>query len=269
MIPLVFNETNTIVSIIYLFSDSSSHCHRRSRYVIIFVWFLYILTKPLFNLLYFSVGFHVTATEVSPMDEIIDLGPVPVAESRGHSTTYYLNVWIEYLSSKNIGYQINYSSSSHIAVVLLDGVRVFKIPCQSRRVVKGYYIAFRMCGDDFELLKRYLSSYSKETRNNVTPILYGKCRPAKTSLFQKALLSKILTCRPDSTTVDNESYGLSDESTPEQNEEFEMGVDWDLVRRRRNCCTISDTPSTALTSLARDQRISPSIRSGLACYFVN
>jgi hypothetical protein len=202
MIPLVFNETNTIVSIIYLFSDSSSHCHRRSRYVIIFVWFLYIVTKPLFNLLYFSVGFHVTATEVSPMDEIIDLGPVPVAESRGHSTTYYLNVWIEYLSSKNIGYQINYSSSSHIAVVLLDGVRVFKIPCQSRRVVKGYYIAFRMCGDDFELLKRHLSSYSKETRNNVI-------------------------------------RGLSDESTPEQDEEFEMGVDWDLVRRRRNCCTVS------------------------------
>jgi hypothetical protein len=130
------------------------------------------------------------------MDEIIDLGPVPVAESRGHSTAYYWDLWIEYLSSKNIGYQINYSSSSHIAAVLLDGVRVFKIPCQSRRVVKGYYIAFRMCGDDFELLKRYLGRY-------------------------------------------NTIRGLSDESTPEQNEEFELGVDLDLVRRRRNCCTIS------------------------------
>jgi hypothetical protein len=42
-IPLLFNETNTIVSIIYLFSDSSSHCHRRSRYVILFVIFFILL----------------------------------------------------------------------------------------------------------------------------------------------------------------------------------------------------------------------------------
>jgi hypothetical protein len=49
-----------------------------------------------------------------------------------------------------------------------------------------------------------------EGDGNLTPNLYGICRPAKTSLFQKALLytytfSKLLTCRPDSTTVDNES----------------------------------------------------------------
>jgi hypothetical protein len=36
-IPLLFNETNTMASIIYLFSDSFSHCHHRSRYVILFV----------------------------------------------------------------------------------------------------------------------------------------------------------------------------------------------------------------------------------------
>jgi hypothetical protein len=50
MIPLVFNETNTMNYIIYLFSDSFSHCHRRSRYVILFVRFLYIVTKPMFIL---------------------------------------------------------------------------------------------------------------------------------------------------------------------------------------------------------------------------
>jgi hypothetical protein len=38
-----------MASIIYLFSDSSSHCHRRSRYVIFIVRFLYIVTKPMFN----------------------------------------------------------------------------------------------------------------------------------------------------------------------------------------------------------------------------
>jgi acylphosphatase len=38
-----------MASIIYLFSDSSSPCHRRSRYVLLFVCFLYIVTKPLFN----------------------------------------------------------------------------------------------------------------------------------------------------------------------------------------------------------------------------
>jgi acylphosphatase len=55
-IPLLFNETNTMASIIYLFSDSLNHCHRRSspchrrsRYVLLFVCFLYIVTKPLFN----------------------------------------------------------------------------------------------------------------------------------------------------------------------------------------------------------------------------
>jgi hypothetical protein len=37
IIPLVFNETNTMAPIIYLFSGSSSHCHRRSRYVVLFV----------------------------------------------------------------------------------------------------------------------------------------------------------------------------------------------------------------------------------------
>jgi hypothetical protein len=52
IIPLLFNETNTIASIIYLFSDSLSHCHRRSRYVVLFVCFLYIVTKPLFIYLY-------------------------------------------------------------------------------------------------------------------------------------------------------------------------------------------------------------------------
>jgi hypothetical protein len=41
-----------MASIIYLFSDSLNHCHRRSRYVVLFVCFLYIVTKPLFNLLY-------------------------------------------------------------------------------------------------------------------------------------------------------------------------------------------------------------------------
>jgi hypothetical protein len=45
IIPLLFNETNTMASIIYLFSDSSSHCHRRSRYVILFVCFLYTVTN--------------------------------------------------------------------------------------------------------------------------------------------------------------------------------------------------------------------------------
>jgi hypothetical protein len=38
-----------MASITYLFSDSSSHCHRRSRYVIFIVRFLYIVTKPMFN----------------------------------------------------------------------------------------------------------------------------------------------------------------------------------------------------------------------------
>jgi hypothetical protein len=51
-IPLLFNETNTMASIIYLFSDSLNHCHRRSRYVVLFVCFLYIVTKPMFT----SVG---------------------------------------------------------------------------------------------------------------------------------------------------------------------------------------------------------------------
>jgi hypothetical protein len=37
-----------MASIIYLFSDSFSHCHRRSRYVLLFVRFLYIVTKPMF-----------------------------------------------------------------------------------------------------------------------------------------------------------------------------------------------------------------------------
>jgi hypothetical protein len=53
-IPLLFNETNTIASIIYLFSDSLNHCHRRSRYVVLFVRFLYIVTKPTFYLMIFS-----------------------------------------------------------------------------------------------------------------------------------------------------------------------------------------------------------------------
>jgi hypothetical protein len=48
-IPLLFNKTNTMASIIYLVSDSFSHCHRCSRYVILFVCFLYTVTKPLFN----------------------------------------------------------------------------------------------------------------------------------------------------------------------------------------------------------------------------
>jgi hypothetical protein len=36
-IPLIFNETNTIVSIIYFFSDSSSHRQPSSKYVVLFV----------------------------------------------------------------------------------------------------------------------------------------------------------------------------------------------------------------------------------------
>jgi hypothetical protein len=36
-IHLLFNGTNTMASIIYIYSDSSSPCHRRSRYVVLFV----------------------------------------------------------------------------------------------------------------------------------------------------------------------------------------------------------------------------------------
>jgi hypothetical protein len=54
-IPILFNETNTMASIIYLFSDSFSPCHRRSRYVILLVCFLYIVTKPLFNQFVYSL----------------------------------------------------------------------------------------------------------------------------------------------------------------------------------------------------------------------
>jgi hypothetical protein len=50
-IPLLFNETNTMASIIYLFSDSSSPSSSASRYVVLFVCFLYIVTKPMFILI--------------------------------------------------------------------------------------------------------------------------------------------------------------------------------------------------------------------------
>ena len=51
-----------MASIIYLFSDHSvSHC---SRHVALFVWFLYIVTKPLFLLFNFSVAFHILITVI-------------------------------------------------------------------------------------------------------------------------------------------------------------------------------------------------------------
>jgi hypothetical protein len=59
IIPLLFNETDTMASIIYLFSDSSSHCHRRPRYVVLFVRFILSRTylmklTPLFLYCFYS-----------------------------------------------------------------------------------------------------------------------------------------------------------------------------------------------------------------------
>jgi hypothetical protein len=58
-----------MASIIYLFSDSSSHCHHLSRYVLLLVCFLYIVTKPLYYLWWrlncHNLSFHMSTAELT------------------------------------------------------------------------------------------------------------------------------------------------------------------------------------------------------------
>jgi hypothetical protein len=67
------------------YSDSSSPCHRRSRYVILFVCFLYIVTKPLFL---FCV---VLAVRV---ESIIDSPLLPSLVLIWEMQWRYPNVWL-------------------------------------------------------------------------------------------------------------------------------------------------------------------------------
>jgi hypothetical protein len=205
-IPLLFNETNTIASIIYLFSDSSSpchrrsshchrrssHCHRRSRYVIIFVCFLYIVTKPLFNL-------HVLFVVVTLSDETVEKlasainrggrkkthlvsasgsttgidtptqvnGMIPVGDrnvpvAQFNEAKRYFDLFAEALADKypDGGYKIMYNSTTGMCTMLgrkaSDQYR-FQF---DETEVKNHYCSFRLLDNNFD---NYLQTARPET----------------------------------------------------------------------------------------------------------
>jgi len=154
-------------------------------------------------------GLHITATPVTPTELVdVDLGHVPHAEGYLHESEYYLTLWNDVLERRRAGMTIIYNPSGARAKIIrnADGAKILAIPCQHPRKVKGYYIAFRLLGDDVVGLVRFLHSAQRDE-------------------LAAALIS------------------LSGNSTPPSNMVYDSTTDFDILarhhrRRWHECCVI-------------------------------
>ena len=115
---------------------------------------------------------RLTETSVSPTELVdVNLGTAPIAELNLRTVPYYLELWAKAVSK--FGYIVVYCrKSARAKVVDKDSkVTIIKLPCKHPLQLKGYYISFRLLGDDFREFEHYLHSIQGAQRSNS---IFGK-----------------------------------------------------------------------------------------------
>ncbi len=94
---------------------------------------------------------------------MVDLGDIPVVEGVYRTADEYLALW-EGVLKRKVGdsLMIKYNPDERRAKIV-DASKpdqiLLIIPCERASLVKAYYIAFRLLGDNISSLKEYLLTY--------------------------------------------------------------------------------------------------------------